>query len=369
VSIAVPRLGGEAHGELLWVGAVGAGIDPGHELSSHTTQERGLVATVDLAPTILEALRAPVPDDVRGRVLETTGGTLDVGALRTLAARLRVVGGRRLSAFGFLLCGWLLLVLLCAPWPRARSRAVRTGAVGVLWAPLTVMIPAAFAPSAGVEYATIALACLALGALSDALLPWPRAMIAPAIACPIGIAIDALAHTQLLMRSLLGPNPILGARFYGVGNELKSGLAVLVLAAVAGALYRSRRDRRAIVAIVLAGLALAVVEGAERIGAGVGGVILVCAGTAVAAVTVAPGTLDRRRLPGRRARAARRDRSRDRPRKRPFHRQRAARALRRRHPRHPRTPLQSCLGRASQPCNAGRDRARPVRVRLGDPGT
>ncbi len=42
------------------------------------------------------------------------------------------------------------------------------------------------------------------------------------------------------MRSLLGPDPILGARFYGIGNELKSGLAVLVLAAVAAALYPCR---------------------------------------------------------------------------------------------------------------------------------
>jgi hypothetical protein len=130
------------------------------------------------------------------------------------------------------------------------------------------MIPAAFAPGAAVEYATIALACLALGGLTDALLPWPRAMLAPAVVVPAVIVADALAHTQLLMRSLLGPNPALGARFYGVGNELKSGLAVLVLA---------------------------VIEGSARIGAGVGGVILVCAGTAVAAVMLAPGAVTRRR--------------------------------------------------------------------------
>ena len=47
------------------------------------------------------------------------------------------------------------------------------------------------------------------------------------------------------MRSLLGPNPELGVRFYGIGNELKSGLAVLVFAAVAAALYPAVRGRRA----------------------------------------------------------------------------------------------------------------------------
>ena len=59
----------------------------------------------------------------------------------------------------------------------------------------------------------------------------------------VALVADALAGTQLLMRSLLGPNPILGARFYGIGNELKSGLAVLVLAAVAAALYPAARGQ------------------------------------------------------------------------------------------------------------------------------
>ena len=292
--IAVQRLPEGARGELLWTGVAGLSAGSPRELTSHTTQQRGLIAAVDIAPTILawEGLR--VPDEMRGRTIEADRA-LSATGLRTLMGRLRVVGGRRLSAFGFVLCAWLLALLACAPWPAARARAVRSGALGVLWAPVAVMIPASFAPSAGVEYATIALACLALGAASDALLPWPRAMLAPALAGPVAIVIDALAHTQLLVRSLLGPNPALGARFYGVGNELKSGLAVLVLAAVAGALYPSRRDRRSLATIVAAGLVLAVIEGSARIGAGVGGVILVCASTAVAAIVLAPGALTRRR--------------------------------------------------------------------------
>jgi hypothetical protein len=45
-----------------------------------------------------------------------------------------------------------------------------------------------------------------------------------------------------------------------------------------------------------AGILLAIVEGSARIGAGVGGVILVSAGTAVATVMLLPGSLDRRRV-------------------------------------------------------------------------
>ncbi len=111
----------------------------------------------------------------------------------------------------------------------------------------------------------------------------------------MALTVDALAGTQLLVRSLLGPNPELGVRFYGIGNELKSGLAVLVFAAVAAALYPAVRGRRAATTMAVCGIVLAVIEGSARIGAGVGGVILVSAGTAVATVLLLPGRLTRRR--------------------------------------------------------------------------
>jgi hypothetical protein len=299
-------------GELLWTGADGLIDARGHsragglagasrparatamELSSQSTRERGLVVSVDVAPTILAHLGVAIPADMRGEPIQTDG-RLRSASLRALMARLRVISGRRLRAFAFLLCAWALLLLAAAPWARTRAWALRAGALGVLWAPVAVLIPAALEPSAAVEYATIALACMALGALTDALLAWPRALLAPALVAIVALTADALAGTQLLMRSLLGPDPILGARFYGIGNELKSGLAVLVLAAVAAALYPAVRGRRAASAMAGAGVVLAVVEGSARIGAGVGGVILVSFAFAVATVMLAPGALTRRR--------------------------------------------------------------------------
>jgi hypothetical protein len=292
--LVVQRLPG-THGELLWSAAAGLAGGGGRELSSRTTNERGLLAAVDLAPTILEHLRlAPIPADVRGAAL-VTDGPLRSASLRALMARLRVIGGRRLRALACLLGAWALLLLLAAPSPAVRARALRSGAVGVLWAPVVVLLPAALEPSAALEYATVAIGCLALGALTDKLVAWPRAPFAPALFALVALALDALGGTQLLMRSLLGPDPILGARFYGIGNELKSGLAVLVLAALAAVLYPAVRGRAAVVATLATGVLLAALEGSARIGAGVGGAILVSAAFAVAAILLAPGALTRRR--------------------------------------------------------------------------
>ncbi len=291
--IVLQRARGEA-GPLLWGAVAGLAGAGAKELTSSTTHERALIASIDAAPTILAHLGLPVPAEMRGGAISSEG-RLDPAGLSSLRARLGVIGGRRLRALGLMLCALALLLLACTRSPPARARALRLGALGMLWAPAVALIPAALEPSAAVEYLLIVGVCFALAALSDALVPWPRAPLAPALAAIAALTADALGHTQLLMRSLLGPDPSIGARFYGIGNELKSALAVLVLAAVAALLYPAARGRGGAATFACAGAVLALIEGSARIGAGAGGVILVSAGFALAAVLMLPGAITRRR--------------------------------------------------------------------------
>ncbi|MFZ1153574.1 MAG: hypothetical protein WAN93_01575, partial [Solirubrobacteraceae bacterium] len=291
---------GQGGHELLWISV--AGVGPGNRtLSSQTTNQRGLVAAIDIGPTILEQLGLPIPADMRGKPIHTDG-ILDSASLQALKLRLEVLNSRRLPALAWLVAAWvLLLAIVRLPLRRGERRgrtawALRSGALAMLWTPVAVLAPAALEPTRAVEFVLLVAVCFGLGALTDRLLPWPRAPIAPAVAAVLALSVDALAGTQLLIRSLLGPNPAFGARFYGIGNELKSGLAVLVFAAVASALYPAVRGRRAASAMACAGILLAVVEGSARIGAGVGGVILVSAGAAVATVMLLAGALNRKRV-------------------------------------------------------------------------
>jgi hypothetical protein len=294
LEIIVQRAPDAPGNELLWV-AVG-GLGGGHTLTSQSTNQRGLISSVDLAPTILRHLGLPVPDEIRGKPIELDG-SFDGAYLRSFKARLQVIYGRRLGALACLFGAWALLMLAALALRRysVRAWAARVGGLALLWTPVAVLVPATIAPGRGVEDALLVLICFALGATCDRLLPWPRAPLAPAVVAVVALTVDALAGTQLLVRSLLGPNPELGARFYGIGNELKSGLAVLVFAGVAAALYPAVRGRRAAATMAVSGIVLAVIEGSARIGAGVGGVILVSAGTAVATVLLLPGQVTRRR--------------------------------------------------------------------------
>ncbi|TML00137.1 MAG: hypothetical protein E6G34_01170 [Actinobacteria bacterium] len=294
--LVIQRAGGSAH-QLLWAAAAGLEAGPAKDLTSATTAQRGLISAVDVATTVLAHLHIMAPSDaLRGKVIHGDGA-LDSPGLRTLMGRLAVIGPRRLRALACLLGAWAALLLLAAAG-RAREhkrRVLRVGALAMLWTPAVGLVAAAIEPSPGGEYAIFVCGCLALGALSDAALPWPRAPLIPALMTLAALVVDALARSQLQMRSLLGPNPILGARFYGFGNELKPGLAVLVLCAVAASLYPARRGSRAVLTMAGAGVALAAVVGSAKIGAGVGGVILISGGFAVASVLLLPGSMTRAR--------------------------------------------------------------------------
>jgi hypothetical protein len=294
--VAIQRAPDTSGHELLWFAI--AGVGGRRELTSKTTNLPGFAAAIDVGPTILHALALRTPHAMLGRSINA-GGALDIPALSAFRKRLTVIAGRRFPALEGMVFVWLILLLAAGAIggaSRTRAAVLRIGGLALLWAPVAVLIGALVQPSRFVEQALLAGTCFALGALTDRLLPWPRGPLLPAVVGFAAITVDAAAGTHLLVRSLLGPNPSFGARFYGIGNELKSGLTVLVLVGVAAALTPARRSRRNAAIMAAAGVVLGVVIGSGRLGAGVGGVILVAAGTAVATLMLLPGGLTRLRL-------------------------------------------------------------------------
>jgi hypothetical protein len=160
-----------------------------------------------------------------------------------------------------------------------------------------ILVPAALGnPSRELEYAILIFGSFGLGWLTDRLMPWPRAPLIPAIVGLTAITVDLALGSHLITRSILGPNPGFGSRFYGVGNELKSGLMVLLLAGVAAALTGRPKSRRNASIVLGCGLALGAVLGSGRLGAGVGAAFIVAGASAVAAMMMLPGSMTRKRV-------------------------------------------------------------------------
>ncbi|MEZ5121993.1 MAG: hypothetical protein R2736_10530 [Solirubrobacterales bacterium] len=285
-------------GRVLPVAMVGAG--GGRTLTSRTTRMEGLVTGIDVAPTVLAWLGAPLPGDMTGEPIEPAG-RLDLHELHDLHARLAVVTTRRYATLGYLALAWGLIAVAVVAGGRRRGWrwAVRIGGLAVLWLLPVMLLFAALRPGRLTEEIGVAVLVLVLGALLDALVRWP---VAPVVPCTVGVAayvVDLAFGSPLIVTSLLGPNPLSGSRFYGIGNELESTLPVLMLTGVAAgacALGWARRSRALAVAFALGGLVLGVAIGAGRLGADVGGVVTVGAGAAVAAALALPGALTWRRV-------------------------------------------------------------------------
>jgi hypothetical protein len=271
------------------IGIAGVGFDG--DLTSDSTRMNGYVLSTDVAPTILEQFGIDVPSQMSGQPIHTEGSVDPVG-IEDLGARMELISGRRGTVIGLSLLGWVLV--LAGAILLSRGAASRIGVellgLAVVYMPLTMLAGAALEPGEAVEALLVGLGAPLLGAITLALQRGYRALALASAATVLAYGVDVIAGSPLTTLSLLGPNPGLGVRFYGIGNELEALLVVLVLAgcgaALAGFLPRLSA-RRSAFAFLAAGLLAAFVFAAGRFGADVGAAIVFPVGAAVAAAAVA----------------------------------------------------------------------------------
>jgi hypothetical protein len=243
-----------------------------------------------------------------GRLIESRpAADGDLEDLSSLSERLEDLSDRRGPVIGTNLLIWIALTALVAVALRGRGARVALPALAtaIAWIPALALLAAALEPSVTAERLIVgvgapALALLALAALAGSL-GRARAMYAAfAIAAAISIAstaIDVFAGSPLTSLSLLGPNPGLGVRFFGIGNELEATIGVLLAlgsGAAVSAVAPADPRRAVTVLMVVASLAAVIVFAPGRWGADVGAAITFPA--AAAGVALAALGLGRRRL-------------------------------------------------------------------------
>ena len=261
------------------------------DLTSDSTRTNGYVLSTDVAPTILRHFGIPVPSEMSGQPIRSEG-TVDPPAIESLVDRMDVISSRRGPVIGVAILAWLAITAL--GWLLSRGRLARIGikllGLSLVYLPLVLLLGAALEPS---EWAERLLVLVFSPLLAAATLAALRGYRAPAVASALTVlayAIDVIAGSPLTSLSLLGPNPALGVRFYGIGNELEALLAVLVVGGTGATLAgfaRGASRRAAAVSFVSVGLVAAFVFAAGRFGADVGAAIVFPVGAVVAAVVAA----------------------------------------------------------------------------------
>jgi hypothetical protein len=258
-------------------------------LVSDSTRSDGFVLSTDIAPTILERFSVPVPSEMDGEPIRP-GAETTRPALVNLAERTAAIPDRREPVVILCLLGWIAVALaVCFRRPGLRREALAWLALAFAYMPALLLAGAALEPNGFAEGMLIGFGAGALAAVTIRLAPGWRGL---AIACAITLlayAIDVVAGSGLTRLSLLGPNALFGARFYGIGNELEALFAVMVPVGIGAALTaRSRSgapvtDGQATAVFLGAAVLGAVVFGAGRFGADVGAAIVLPVGGAVAA--------------------------------------------------------------------------------------
>jgi len=288
IAIARPTGGTD---EPLPIGIAGRGFEG--DLSSDSTRTDGYVLSTDVAPTILEHFGIDVPSQMSGQPIRSEG-SVDPAAIESLGARMAVISERRGSVIGLSLLAWIFalgLGIACSRGALARP-AVKLVGLAVIYMPLVMLLGSALKPGESAEVLLVMLGAPLLGALTLLLLRDYRALAAAAALTVLAYAVDVIAGSPLTKLALLGPNPGLGVRFYGIGNELEALLGVLVFAGTGAGLAGfapAFPPRRCAMAFLSLGLLCAFVFAAGRFGADVGAAIVFPVGAAVAAAAIAAG--------------------------------------------------------------------------------
>ncbi len=282
---------------------IGAGT-----LWSPSTRQSGLVQLDDLTATVVAHVGAELPDSVGGSALQRIPAATEASAApagRRAALVDADAASRGVSpvvqplftTWGAIVLGALLALVVvrrrALGSPAQRDLAlvvVRRGLVVAAAFPvatfLAMLVPWWRAPAAGVVLVVVTLVWTALVGAVAVRGPWRRSPTGPSTAVAtvtlVVLLVDVVTGSRLQISSPLGLNPVVGGRFYGIGN-VTFALVAAALFLVATSVATRLREHPAVAAgaVALLGLVVLVVDAAPQWGADAGGPPALVPGLAV----------------------------------------------------------------------------------------
>ena len=290
--------------------AHGPAFPAGRVLTSPSTRRDGLTILPDLTATALTAARLPVPGQVVGKAWAAGPARGDLTEAAA-AERAHDVAAQvlRVTLPGYFIAFVIaqLLVYAIGYLALQRRHGRRRGRLLGLARGLALLgaaVPAATylvtltrwwqaAHPAAALFGGVLAGAAAIAGLATAG-PWRRDVLAPGTIVAgftaLLLGVDLLRGSPLQMYSLMGYSPLVGGRYYGLGNIAFATFATGALFLAAGIahilLLRGRRGW-AIAAVIAIGVAADVLSGSPALGAKFGGTIALVPGTAVTAMIVA----------------------------------------------------------------------------------
>jgi len=269
-------------------------------LESTSTRQPGLVQLTDLTPSLLQHLNIPRPTSLGGTPIKfvPAGESSDQSASKRLQSLLDhdQASHEVKSLVEPFFYGWVLLQLalyLTAAWlwrrgwgsgAQRHQLLVNTRRLATIAATVPVStflanllpwwrfsLPMVSVMASVGLFATMISALALLG-------PWHKRTFGPLIVVCVTtmtvLAVDVMTGSQLQLSSLLGLQPVIGGRFYGMGNvtfALFATATLMLCMAVGDHLVTLGQRRDAAAAVACIGIAAVIIDASSSWGADLGG--------------------------------------------------------------------------------------------------
>ena len=263
--------------------AVGPGFEPGTLLTSGTTKRDGIIMNTDIAPTILDTLGVQAVVEMSGRPFISAsvipeGNTLE--HLLNLNQRLITTYQARAplqSAYVLVQIIVLFMGLFGIFLKRHMAEHIKPFLLVVMAVPLAELLmpllPVKTVPMLAIQLIITTLLIVGLAILTNRKLKLdPFVFICLATAGTI--LLDVVNASYLQKQALLGYDPIVGARFYGIGNEYMGVLIGSLIIGTTAAIQSWLKYRKSLLVITGLIYLLAIYAmAAPYLGTNVGGTI------------------------------------------------------------------------------------------------
>jgi hypothetical protein len=255
----------------------GGGFKPGL-LTSATTRREGIIANVDIAPTVL-AYFDITADGMVGTPLKGLYRENNLEAVKQVNRATVNTSNFRypvLSNYAICVIIIILLSLMSILYPDLLKRRLAGAMMFLILSAMSVPLVLLILPSIGhrslILTAVLIIAGSVMLSMALHLFVWQtttRIFVISAVTTA-ALIIDLLSGGSLIRGSLLGYDPIIGARYYGIGNEYMGiiiGSTVIALASL-----NEDRQLALLSAMAVLGIVFTVV-GYPGLGANVGGAV------------------------------------------------------------------------------------------------
>jgi hypothetical protein len=256
-------------------------------LTSGTTKRVGIVANTDIAPTVLDFFGLPVPEDMSGRPMYVVPGENNIDKLEVLFQlnnqlvfvnkyRSPLVKGYVLGQIIVVIAAIILLIFI-----KKRSKLIQPVLLALASVPLSFLLLGAYpGPSIFRYLMLLFLAVLIITGL--ALLTARFHPLAPFVTISVftagAIFFDLLWGAPLMKSSVLGYDPMGGARYYGLGNEFMGVWIGSTIIAMASLMQIIHCPKKYLWAASVIFLLIIYMLASPRIGTNAGGAIAAVAG-------------------------------------------------------------------------------------------